>query len=229
MIGSNKVIAVIPARGGSKRLPDKNILPLHGTPLIVYSIKAALMCRLVDTVVVSTDTDEIAKIAVDTGAEVDMRSENLSTDTATTINVLKDLLTRFDSYNICVTLQPTSPLRTFDDITNSLELFEKMNADSVISVCKAEHPPHWINTIGRNGEMDNFQQGEIKSKRSQEFGDYFILNGAIYCNCVKRLLKSNSFIFKSNCYAYVMPSNKSVDIDTIEDFELAEYYISKIL
>lgn len=228
MIRSNKVIAVIPARGGSKRLPGKNILPLNGIPLIVYSIEAALKCSLVDRVVVSTDSDEIAKVAADAGAEVDLRSEKLSTDTATTIDVLKDLLTRLSHYCICVTLQPTSPLRVSEDITKSLELYDKMNADAVISVCKAEHPPQWINTIGVNGEMDDFLEDENKNQRSQDLGDYFRLNGAIYCNSVRRLLDSNSPIFKSNCYAYVMPSHRSIDIDTKEDFELAEYLIVKV-
>lgn len=229
MIGSNKVLSVIPARGGSKRLPGKNILQLNGAPLIVYSIQAALGCHFVDKVVVSTNSYEIAKIAIDAGAEVDMRSEELSTDNTTTIDVLKDLLTRKNSYDICVTLQPTSPLRTADDVTKSLELFDKMNADAVISVSKAEHPPQWINTIGRNGEMDSFFSEEIKTKRSQDLGDYFRLNGAIFCNSIKRLLNSNSPIFNSNCYAYVMPLKRSVDIDTKDDFELAEYYMTKNL
>lgn len=228
MIGSNNVIAVIPARGGSKRLPGKNILPLNGIPLIVYSIEAAFRCSLVDRVVVSTDSDEIAKVAAEAGAEVDMRSEKLSTDTATTIDVLKELLTRLDHHGICITLQPTSPLRMSEDITKSLELYDKMNADAVISVCKAEHPPQWINTIGVNGEMDDFLREDNENKRSQDLGDYFRLNGAIYCNSVRRLLNSNSPIFKSNCYAYVMPSQRSVDIDTKEDFELAEYLIKKL-
>ena len=103
-----------------------------------------------------------------------------------------------------------------------------MNADAVISVCKAEHPPQWINTIGVNGEMDDFLREDNENKRSQDLGDYFRLNGAIYCNSVRRLLNSNSPIFKSNCYAYVMPSQRSVDIDTKEDFELAEYLIKKL-
>ena len=104
-----------------------------------------------------------------------------------------------------------------------------MNADAVISVSKAEHPPQWINTIGRNGEMDSFFSEEIKTKRSQDLGDYFRLNGAIFCNSIKRLLNSNSPIFNSNCYAYVMPLKRSVDIDTKDDFELAEYYMTKNL
>lgn len=227
MIDGKKVISVIPARGGSKRLPGKNILPLNGVPLIVYSIQAALRCDLVDKVVVSTDSNEIAKIASKAGAEVDIRNEKLSTDNATTIDVLKDLLTRLNNYEICITLQPTSPLRTFEDITNSLELYSKLNADAVISVCKSEYPPQWINTIGVNGELDNFLREELENQRSQDLGVHYRLNGAIYCNSVRRLFCSNSPIFKSNCYAYVMPSNRSVDIDTKEDFELAEFLMAK--
>jgi CMP-N,N'-diacetyllegionaminic acid synthase len=227
MIGNNKVVSVIPARRGSKRLPGKNILQLNGVPLIVYSIQAALRCHLVDKVVVSTDSYEIANVAIEAGAEVDMRSEELSADTSTTIDVLKDFLIRQDSYDVCVTLQPTSPLRTADDVTKSLELLDKMNADAIISVCKVEHPPQWINTIGKNGEMDGFWREEIKNRRSQDLGEYFRLNGAIYCNSVKRLLNSNSPVFNSNCYAYVMPLKRSVDINTKDDFELADYYLTK--
>ena len=227
MSEGNQVLAVIPARGGSKRLPRKNVLDLNGIPLIVYTIRAALKSHLIDKVIVSTDSKEIAKVAFEAGADIDMRSEELSTDTATTINVLKDLLIRLNFYQICVTLQPTSPLRGAEDITKSLELFNRLDADAVVSVCKVEHPPQWTNTIGGNGEMVDFIREEIHNKCSQDLGDYYRLNGAIYCNSVKRLLNSDSPIFKSNCYAYVMPFNKSVDIDTKDDFELAEYYITK--
>ena len=228
MIGSKKVIAIIPARGGSKRLPGKNIRILNGLPLIEHTIRAAQDCTLIDKIIVSTDSNEIADVAVSSGAEVDMRSEKLSSDMAATIDVLKELLERQNKYDVCVTLQPTSPLRSIDDIKASLELFKKMRADSVASVCKAEHPPQWINTIGINGEMDSFLDDSIKIKRSQDLGDYYRLNGSIYCNAVSVLLASNSLLSISNCYAYVMPSKRSVDIDTFEDFELAEYYMSRV-
>ena len=201
---------------------------MNGTPLIGHTIRAAQNCALIDKIIVSTDSAEIADIALSSGAEVDMRSEELSSDTATTIDVLKELLKRLDEFDVCVTLQPTSPLRLIDDIKGSLELFKRMNADSVVSVCKAEHPPQWINTIGSNGEMDGFLDDSIKTKRSQDLGDYYRLNGSIYCNAVSILLESNSPLSISNCYAYVMPSKRSVDIDTLEDFELAEYYMGKV-
>lgn len=228
MIGRKKVVAIIPARGESKRLPGKNIRLLIDKPLIVYSIKAAQKCSRIDKIIVSTDSEEIANVASDADAEVDIRNKDLSSDTTTTIDVLKDLLERLGVYDICITLQPTSPLRTTYDINSSLDLFDNKMADAVISVCRAEHPPQWTNKIGGDGEMDGFISKSIMNHRSQDFGDYFRLNGAIYCNLVKKILTANSLIFERNSYAYVMPFNRSVDIDTLDDFELAEYYLSKI-
>ena len=228
MIGSRKVIAVVPARGGSKRLPGKNTRSLGGVPLIIHSIEAAQHCAAIDKIIVSTDSKEIANVTINSGVEVDMRSHELSSDTATTIDVIKDLLKRLDEFDIVVTLQPTSPLRTSEDIQNCLDMFETREADAVISVCKAEHPPQWTNTIGKNGEMDKFISKQIKNKRSQDLGDYYCLNGAVYCHCVAKLMKSDIFLFQRNSFAYVMPSNRSVDIDTREDFELAEFYFSKM-
>lgn len=227
MIGGKKVVAIIPARGESKRLPGKNIRLLKDKPLIVYSIQAAQKCPEIDKIVVSTDSKEIANVASSANAEVHIRNKDLSSDTATTIDVLKDLLKRLCKYDICITLQPTSPLRTTYDIKSSLDLFDKKMADAVISVCRAEHPPQWTNKIGRDGEMDGFISELIVNQRSQDLGDYYRLNGAIYCNLVKKILTANSLIFDRNSYAYVMPLKRSVDIDTIDDLELAEYYLSK--
>lgn len=227
MIGKKRILAIIPARGGSKRLLGKNMRPLDEVPLIVYSINAAKQCEVIDRIIVSTDSEDIAKVAIDAGAEVDVRSKKLSSDNVTTIDVVKDLLERFRAFDICVTLQPTSPLRTADDIQGSLDLFESKKADAVISVCKAEHPPQWTSTIGKNNEMDIFARQLVQNKRSQDFGDFYRLNGAIYCNSVHKLMEAVSPIFEDNSYAYVMPFNRSIDIDTLEDFELAEFYLSK--
>jgi len=227
LIGRKKVLAVIPARGESKRLPGKNIRLLKDKPLIVYSIQAAQKCPEIDKIVVSTDSEEIANIASSADAEVHIRNKDLSSDNTSTIDVLKDLLERLRVYDICITLQPTSPLRTTYDIQSSLDLFDKKLADAVISVCRAEHPPQWTNKIGQDGEMDGFISKSIVNQRSQDLGDYYRLNGAIYCNLVEKILTANSLIFERKSYAYVMPLNRSVDIDTLDDFELAEYYLSK--
>ncbi len=227
MIGNRKVIAIIPARGGSKRLPGKNLRLLNGIPLLVYSITAAQRCRKIDDIMVSTDSGEIAAIALEHGVEVDIRSEELSSDTASTVDVVKDLLTRVAGYDVCVILQPTSPLRDVEDINGSLVRFEEKSADSIISVCKAEHPPQWTNTIGLNGEMDSFLDQRDKDIPSQKLGDYYRLNGAIYCYSVPRLLAGDTAFFDTKTFAFVMPQNRSVDIDTYDDFEMAEYYLLK--
>tara|TARA_B110001450_G_C17614095_1_gene478502 strand:+ start:139 stop:825 length:687 start_codon:yes stop_codon:yes gene_type:complete len=228
MNGDKKVVAIIPARGGSKRLPGKNIRLLNGVSLIVYTINVAQKCVGIDKIIVSTDSDEIAQVALSSGVEVDRRSKELSSDNATTIDVVKEFLIRSPGYDICVILQPTSPLRNVEDLQGSLDLFQKKNADAVISVCKAEHPPQWTNTIGSGGEMDNFLSNQDKNIRSQSFGSFYRLNGAIYCGSSRRLIKEASPYFDSKTYAYIMPRQRSIDIDTINDFELAEYYVSKL-
>ena len=227
MIGDKRVLAIIPARGGSKRLPKKNIRLFDELPLILHSVNAAKGCNYIDELIVSTDCDEIAKVATNADCKVDIRSSKLSSDDATTIDVLKDLLSRFDNFDIVVTLQPTSPLRTAKDIENCLNLFAQKNADAIASVCMTAHPPQWINCLGSNGEMDDFVDEAAKNKRSQDLGEYFLLNGAVYCNCVKTLMMSDAIILDQNIYGYVMPRNRSVDIDTLEDFELAEFYLKR--
>jgi len=193
--------------------------------LIVYTIDAAQKCADLDRIIVSTDSNEIAEVALRHGVEVDIRSETLSSDTAATVDVLKDLLTRVRGYDVCVILQPTSPLRKVEDIQGCLNRYEEMGADCIISVCEAEHPPQWTNRIGTNGEMDAFLKQEDKNVRSQSFGTYYRLNGAVHLASVQRLLAEDSAFFGSNTYAYIMPRKRSIDIDTLEDFELAEYYL----
>lgn len=228
MIGDKKVVAIIPARGGSKRLPGKNIRLLNGVPLIVYTINVAQKCVEIDKIIVSTDCDEIAQVALSSGVEVDRRSKELSSDDATTIDVVKEFLIRYSGYDVCVILQPTSPLRNIKDLQGSLDLFQKKNADAVISVCKAEHPPQWINTIGSDGEMDRFLSNQNKNVRSQSFERFYRLNGAVYCGSSRRLIKEASPYFESKTFAYIMPRKRSIDIDTIDDFEFAEYCLSKV-
>ena len=227
MIHDKKVLAIVPARGGSKRLPMKNTRSLNGMPLILHSINAAKQCDEIDEIIVSTDSEEIAKIVRGAGSRVDMRPGCLSSDDAATIDVLKYLLRKINGFDVVVTLQPTSPLRTPDDIKGCLEMFVEKKADAVISVCKAEHPPGWTNTLGSNGEMDRFLDATIRNRRSQDFPEYFRLNGAVYCNATEVLLRSDTLMFEKACYGYVMPQNRSVDIDTVEDFELAEFFATK--
>ena len=161
MIGQQRLLAIIPARGGSKRLPRKNILDLAGKPLIAWTIEAALNSKYIDRIVVSTDDQEIANISIKYGAEVPfLRPKSLATDDAssidTVINVLGEVEIINQHYEYIVLLQPTSPLRTEIDIDKAIELLEKKSADSVISVCEVDHPSHWINTLPDDGNMQLF-------------------------------------------------------------------------
>lgn len=168
MINGKRVIAIIPARGGSKRLPRKNILPLGGKPLIGWTIEAAQNSIYVDDVFVSTDDQEIADVASQFGVNVPgLRPEELSTDTATTQSVLFYTLEKYSKdASIVVLLQPTSPFRNSGHIDQAIESLVEKSAFSVVSVTPCEHPPQWANTLPDNGSMKDFLRlGD--GKRSQ--------------------------------------------------------------
>lgn len=222
-----KTLALVPARAGSKRLPGKNLRPLLGKPLIQWTLEAALQVEGIDDVVISTDSEAIADIARQCGAQVPfMRPDALAGDTATTQDVIEHaigvLAEQGRRYDRIVLLQPTSPLRTAAHIEQALSLFDKKGASSVISVSPAEHPPQWINRIGPDGEMDAFLDAVHKHRRSQDFADYYQLNGAIYIADVKKLLHHRGFFMPQGTYAYVMPADAGVDIDTDIDWYVAE-------
>ncbi|AYF16587.1 TPA: acylneuraminate cytidylyltransferase family protein [Vibrio parahaemolyticus] len=226
MIEGKKVIALIPARGGSKRLPRKNVLPLNGKPLIAWSIDAANNCPYIDKVLVSTDDQEIADIALQFGAEVpELRPEHLASDTAKTESVLIYTLEKFGKGDeILVLLQPTSPLRTTQHINEALELFIEKQALSVVSVTPCEHSPLWSNTLPEDGSMGGFLRPEALN-RSQDLGEFYRLNGAIYIFDARDLLEQKKIHYTAKSYAYVMDNRVSFDIDQKLDFELAEFFL----
>lgn len=223
-----KVLAVIPARAGSKRLPNKNILELEGKPLIAWSIEAAKMSKYVTDIVVSTDGSKIAEVARDFGASVPFfRPEELSSDTASSVDAVKHCIEFYKnqldkSYDYVLLLQPTSPFRLADDIDKAVELLRLKQADAVVSMCECEHSPLWANRLPEDASLDDFDKEEFKGLRSQDLPKYYRYNGAIYLTSVKRFLEEKSFNFKTKSYAYIMPQERSVDIDTALDFKLAE-------
>ncbi|WP_449284992.1 acylneuraminate cytidylyltransferase family protein [Marinobacter sp. PE14] len=221
-------LAVIPARGGSKRLPGKNIKLLGGKPLIQWTIDAAVESKVFDRVCVSTDSEEIANIALRSGAEVPfMRPAEFASDTSTTAGALANFIDVFEKTEGCTVnyvclLQPTSPLRTAGDIINSERLLTSENLDAVVSVCEMEHPIQLCNTLPPDHSLTGFVKS-IDIKRSQELDIYYRLNGAIYfckSSVAKQLGKIYSEGIKSK--AYIMKSINSIDIDTELDFQLAE-------
>lgn len=230
MINNKKVLAIIPARGGSKRLPRKNILPIAGKPLIDWTIEAALSSEHVDEVFVSTDDQEIADVASKHNISMPkLRPQALSSDYASTQDVIFYTLENFgNEADIIVILQPTSPLRVAEQIDGAIKLFEKKNAFSVVSVTPCEHPPMWSNTLPEDCSMEGFLD-TASNKRSQDLGVYFRLNGAVYVYDVAKLKALGVMAYTSESYAYKMSHESSVDIDTQLDFDFAALLLNRAL
>ena len=224
-----KSIAIIPARSGSKGLPDKNIKKLYGKPLIAYSIDAALESKMFDTVMVSTDSEKYADIARRYGAKVPfLRSSATSGDNAGSWDVVREVLEDYQKlgkdFDTVMLLQPTSPLRTAQDIVRAFELKDKKKAKSVISVCEMEHSPLWSNTLPDSLSLRGFEK-TIDTPR-QQLPTYYRINGAIYLVDTEILYQAGS-IYDNNCFAFIMPRDKSVDIDTEFDFRISEFFLTK--
>ena len=224
MYKNKTFLAIVPARGGSKRLPKKNILPLCGKPLIGWSIKAGQNSQYIDDVIVSSDSGDILTIAKQFGANAMGRPDKLSMDSASTVDVIKYVVENCEkAYDYIVLLQPTSPLRTAQHIDEAIEQLLENRNDAVISVCEMEHSPLWSNTLPKNGDMSHFLREEVLGKRSQELENYYRLNGAIYICETQKLLKEESFFLKENITAYIMDKEFSIDIDDEFDFKQAEF------
>jgi len=225
MINDKKVLAIIPARGGSKSLPGKNIKELCGKPLIAWSIEVALSCSKIDRVIISTDDKNIAEVAKKCGAEVPfIRPHELASDTASTIEVVFhaiDWLKKHQDYKAgyILLLQPTSPLRTSKDIKCAIQTLKHKKARSVVTVCEADHPL-WSNILPEDNNMKDFIRPQILNKRRQDLPRFYGLNGAIYLAETDYLRECNGFLGQDT-FAYEMPKERSIDIDTDIDFKLA--------
>ena len=221
MYADKTFVAIVPARGGSKRLPRKNLLDLNGKPLIAYSIEAGLKSKYIDKVIVSSDDKEILNVSKQYKAEIINRPSELASDKSTTFDAIKHTLDNISRYDYVVLLQPTSPLRYEKHIDEAIELLEEKNADAIISVCEMEHSPLWSNTLSNNHDMSNFLRDEVLNKRSQDLEKYYRLNGAIYICKTDKLLETGGFFLKDNIFAYIMSREYSIDIDEKIDFDIA--------
>lgn len=220
------MVAVIPARGGSKGVPGKNIKDLGGKPLISYTIEAAILSNVFERIIVSTDSNEIAEQSLKDGAEVPfIRPAELAGDLSSSddviIHTIKFLIKNGNSVDEICKLQPTSPLRTQEHIRQAYQLFVEKKADFLVSVCECEHSPLWAGTIGEDLRLDNFITEEAKRACRQDLQAYYRLNGAIYMGKSKEFLENKSFLGK-NSIAYIMKQEDSIDIDSELDFKLAE-------
>lgn len=226
----DKILAIIPARSGSKGLKDKNIKTLNGKPLVAYTIEAALKSGVFEDVVVSTDSEKYKKISEEYGAWVPfLRSGNLAKDNISTNDVIEEVLLKLKDvgkeYDSLMILQPTSPLRDKDDIQNSVKLFYEKNANAVVSMCECDHSPLLTKALDENMQLDGFLS-DLKQTRRQDFEKFYRLNGAIYLIKVNYFLRCKDF-YKENSFAFVMNKKKSIDIDDIYDFEYAEFLMKK--
>ncbi|WP_127011257.1 cytidylyltransferase domain-containing protein [Veillonella sp. CHU594] len=227
MYQDKRILAIIPARGGSKGIPHKNIINLCGKPLIAYTIESAKQSTYIDTVIVSTDDVDIQRIGEDYGASVPfLRDAKIASDEATTISVVVDAVERLKEkeqiFDAVVLLQPTSPLRTTEEIDVAIDVFFQNEMKGVVSVNVAEVSPFLLRTI--KGSQLQRIISENSTIRRQDMPTYYEVNGAIYINAISDIKESLSF--NDNPIPYIMSCERSVDIDTWDDLEKAKYYLN---
>jgi CMP-N-acetylneuraminic acid synthetase len=220
---SVNIIGIITARGGSRGIPRKNIKDLNGKPLIAYTIEVGKKSRHLNRVIVSTDDVEIADVAKTWGAEVPcMRPEEFARDNTPTLPVIQHMtrhIEETEKVDIVVTLQPTSPLRTAEDIDGAVQKLIDTNADTVVSVVEVKHHPYL--TFKLDGDKLEPLYCMEKRLRRQELPTIYALNGAVYVTRRDTLLNRNS-IYGDDNRGYVMPEERSMDIDSLFHFKLVE-------
>jgi CMP-N-acetylneuraminic acid synthetase len=223
-------VAIIPARGSSKRLPRKNIIDFRGRPIIAYTIEAAIDSRLFERVVVSTEDEEIADVSRRFGASVSERPKKLARDSARVVEVCLDLLGREEkegrSYSVFCCLYPTAPLRSAEDIKKTVKLIKPGVCDFSMAVTEFDQPPHQAMRV----RSDNFLEPmwpELVFCREGEVGRLCVDNGSTYAASVNAFMKLGHFR-GPNIRAHFMPRSRSVDINIAEDLEMALYYAEEL-
>ena len=223
------ILAIIPARGGSKGLPGKNIIDLGGEPLINWTIQAAKESKYISEIFVSTDDLKIKDVVERSGIKINrLRSKILSEDDTLSIDVVLDILTfpEFANVEYVCMLQPTSPLRNSLHIDEAFDKFFNLNASCCVSVCENEFSPFWSFELYENKLKSLFTHNSIPLRR-QELPATYSLNGAIYIAKVDWLFNKKSFL-SDETIAYLMQKNYSIDIDDLEDLRKAEQLIKNL-
>jgi len=220
-------VGIVPARGGSKGIPGKNLKPVAGKPLIAWTIETALAATMLDRVIVSTDSPEIADLARRYGAETPfMRPAELAQDdTSGVAPVLHAVhwLAENEGYHadLIMVLQPTSPLRIPADIDRAIELACEKKADAVVSVAPVEAHPYWMKQRDRDGRITDFMNPDQPIERRQDLPELYALNGAIYLVRRDVLMEQETF-YTDNTFSLVMPVERSLDVDNPWDLYLAD-------
>lgn len=227
MIQSKRVLGLIPARSGSKGLPGKNIILINGKPLIYWSILSGLNSAYIDNLVVSTDSEDIAKISVKYGADVPfMRPADLATDTTSTFDVITHAIGQLGKnnfkYDIVVLLEPTSPLRESSDIDRALEEMQEKKSSSIVSICLLEaFHPLFLYRLNTNKRLFPISGKYSNSIRRQDLDNVYFVDGTVYCSYVDKLIDMKGF-YHEDTLGFVIPKWKSLEIDDEDDLIMVE-------
>lgn len=220
-----KVLAIVPARAGSKRLPKKNIKLLNGLPLIAHTFEAIKNTKYISTTIVTSDCPKVLSICTRYDNTYPLiRPAELASDTATTADVVLHAVEnakQLGEFDIICLLQPTSPLRTAEDIDNAITFYLDKQAKGVVSMVKCEHSPLWATPLDTSNDFKKFVKG-LNTSRSQDLKEYYQLNGAIYLIKHSVLINTKKIFLEDDYYPFIMSSENSVDIDTLLDFKFAE-------
>lgn len=225
MINGKKILALIPARGGSKGVPRKNVKILGGKPLIAWTIEAANQSKYIDRVILSSEDEEIIEVAKKWGCDVPfIRPKKLSQDDTPSMEVILHAIEQVKGYDYVVLLQPTSPFRTTEDIDKCIEKCIENNQKSCVSIVEVSENPYWMYTVTENEVLNPLIDNYGKYYQRQKLPKTYILNGAVYVASIEWLKQSKSFLSK-NTISVEMTKEKSIDIDTMLDFKVASLLI----
>lgn len=227
-----KVLAIIPARGGSKGIPKKNIIELNDKPLITYTIEAAQKSKRIDKIFLSSDDSEIIEVAKNLGiSSTYIRPKYLASDEATTIDAILDSIEWLENQenyfpDVILLLQPTSPLRTAEDIDGAIDLFEKHKESALVSVHEMiEHPFECVYDIYKKDWKYLAQPKSLSTRRQDYAKSFYYINGALYLANINFLKREKTFIKSRNTIFYEIPQERGLDVDEFKDLERAEFYL----
>lgn len=228
LINGMKILAIIPARGGSKGVPRKNIRHLAGKPLIAWTIEEAKKSKYIDRLILSSEDKEIIDVARSYNCETPfIRPNRLAKDNTTSSDVILHAISEIENYDLVVMLQPTSPFRAAKDIDLSIEQLVEKRAPSCVSLTETRTSPYWMYTVEVTGKIQQLIQQKELITRRQDLPIVYALNGAIYIAQIDWFKRVKSFLTKETV-GYLMPRNRSYDIDTEEDFLFCEWILDRM-
>lgn len=227
MIRNQRVLGLIVARGGSKGVPRKNIRLVNGKPLICWSIEEARKSQFIDRLILSSEDPEIIDVALKSGSDVPfIRPANLAEDQTSTFEVVEHALKEMNNFDLVVLLQPTSPLRLVSDIDTCISKCSSANIDACVSVVQSRSHPAWMFSVSPEGHLSPFLKQTKIPERRQDLIPAYELNGAVYVAKIPWYLEQKTFIGPTTA-GYEMPLERSIDLDTEEDFRILESLLAR--